>query len=206
MFRPQIGLVVTMLAMAGCVNNGSHFDRTTCLEQECIQRASLYGLSARNHAAAEALIRNQLQNQPILDKSDTIMVSTFVNLDRLEESSSLGRLISEHIATRLTQLGYPVVATRLRSQVGYVQDHGELMLSREVAKVAAVHSVQAVVTGTFTIADDRIYVNANMNIPGSRLVVSSYDYELPLPNYSDTTESISISKMSRTGTWKVVDK
>ena len=97
-----------------------------------------------NHRAVDAL----LANAP-LDAQHPVMVATLVQVDRLGESSRLGRIFSEQIAGRMVQRGVRVVELKLRDSVALQRDQGELLLSREVREVSQSHDAQAVVVGTY---------------------------------------------------------
>jgi uncharacterized lipoprotein YajG len=56
-----------------------------------------------------------------IDKNAPLLIATVVNIDSLSQSSRFGRLISEQVATRLTQQGYNVVEMKLRSNV-YIKE------------------------------------------------------------------------------------
>jgi hypothetical protein len=45
------------------------------------------------------------------------IIATLVNIDQLEQSSTLGRLISEQVASRMSQLGYGVLELKVRNGV-----------------------------------------------------------------------------------------
>ena len=66
-------------------------------------------LMASNHGAADALLL-----QVPLDPGAPVLVGTVVQLDRLDESSRLGRLVAEQLAGRLVQRGLRVTELRMR--------------------------------------------------------------------------------------------
>ncbi|WP_406622704.1 FlgO family outer membrane protein [Acidovorax sp. SDU_ACID1] len=66
-------------------------------------------LVALHHGAADALLQ-----QVALDPAQPVLVATVVQLDRLDASSRLGRLVSEQVAGRLAQRGLRVTELRLR--------------------------------------------------------------------------------------------
>ena len=70
-----------------------------------------------NHRAVDAL----LANAP-LDAQHPVMVATLVQVDRLSESSRLGRIFSEQIAGRMVQRGVRVVELKLRDSVAESQE------------------------------------------------------------------------------------
>lgn len=128
-----------------------------------------------NYDAADRL----LQNAP-LDPRRSVLVSTIVNVDRLHESSRLGRLFSEQIAGRLVQRGVPVTEVRLREQLALQPAHGELLLSRELREVSQAHDAQAVVVGTYAVSGAMVYVSLKLVNPLGNQVVAASDYALPM--------------------------
>lgn len=108
------------------------------------------------------------------------IVATLVNIDQLEQSSTLGRLISEQVASRMTQLGYGVLELKVRNGIYMKRNEGELLLTREIKEVATTHNAQAVVVGTYAESSNLVYVNLKIVNPASSVVLAAYDYALPL--------------------------
>ena len=130
-----------------------------------------------NHKAADALLR-KLHVE--LAKDNPVLVASFVNIDDLKDSSTFGRTVSEHFASRFNQKGYTTIELKLRTNVFIRQGSGELMLSREVAEISTKHQARAVVVGTYAVASSKVYLTARVvNVADGR-VLSSYDYSLPI--------------------------
>jgi TolB-like protein len=130
-----------------------------------------------NHRAVDAL----LDRAPLLlDAQHPIMVATLVNVDRLTESSRLGRIFSEQIAGRMVQRGLRVVELKLRDNVALQRDQGELLLSREVREVSQSHDAQAVVVGTYAASATTLYISLKLVTPTGNAVVAAHDYSLPM--------------------------
>lgn len=128
-----------------------------------------------NHRAVDAL----LANAP-LDAQHPVMVATLVHVDRLSESSRLGRIFSEQIAGRMVQRGVRVVELKLRDSVALQRDQGELLLSREVREVSRSHDAQAVLVGTYAVSVRSVYVSLKLVHPVGNVVVAAVDYTLPM--------------------------
>ena len=73
---------------------------------------------------------DRLLETAALDPRRSVLVATLVNVDRLQESSRLGRIFSEQIAGRLVQRGVPVAELRLREQLVLHPGQGELLQGR----------------------------------------------------------------------------
>lgn len=108
------------------------------------------------------------------------IVATLVNIDQLEQSSTLGRVISEQISSRLAQLGFGVVELKVRNGVYMKRNEGEFLLTREIKEVATAHKAQAVVVGTYAESASFIYVSLKMVNPATSMILAAYDYTLPL--------------------------
>ncbi|MBX9833973.1 MAG: hypothetical protein K2X78_13115 [Burkholderiaceae bacterium] len=128
-----------------------------------------------NHAAVDML----LQTAP-LDREHAVLVATLVNVDRLNESSRLGRIFSEQIAGRLVQRGYPVTELKLRDSVAMQREQGEMLLSRELREVSRAHDAQAVVVGTYAVSATILYVSIKLVKPDGNMVVAAHNYAVPM--------------------------
>jgi TolB-like protein len=128
-----------------------------------------------NHRATDALMQKVK-----LDPSQPVLVATLVDQEDLGESSRLGRLFSEHIASRLASQGARVVELKLREQLFMKQTTGALLLSREVRDVSQTHNAQAVVVGTYTSSGQTLYVSLKLVRPEGNTVMAAHDYALPL--------------------------
>ena len=120
-----------------------------------------------------------LANAP-LDAQHPVMVATLVQVDRLSESSRLGRIFSEQIAGRMVQRGVRVVELKLRDSVALQRDQGELLLSREVREVSQSHDAQAVVVGTYAASASALYISLKLVTPVGNTVVAAHNYAVPM--------------------------
>lgn len=107
-----------------------------------------------------------------------IGVTTFVNLDDMESTSSFGRVCSEQLLSELAMKGYEVVELRKGEALEFVQDKGEFMLSRSPALVKRTHSLGAILVGTYTSSEDRVYLNVRLIDPRSAMVLSAGSAEM----------------------------
>lgn len=130
-----------------------------------------------NYIAAERLIATAQRPIP---KDAPIVVATLVKLNNLSASSNLGRLISEHLSSRLTQLGFAVPELKLRGIIFVRAGSGELLLSNDVRDIAQSHHAQAVVVGTYAIGADVVYVHTELVDAITGNAISAYDYYIPM--------------------------
>lgn len=129
-----------------------------------------------NYQAIDRLIQ---QNKK-LSTQQPLLLATIVNIDKLESSSTMGRLITEQLSARLSQQGYQVIELKLRNSLYMKESQGELMLTRELKDVATTHNAQAVLVGTYAKGQAFVYINIKLVQPGTNLVLASTDYALPL--------------------------
>jgi TolB-like protein len=130
-----------------------------------------------NYAAAESLVNTAMG---ALDKSSPIIVATVVNIDNLEQSSTLGRSVSEQVASKLANMGYSVKEVKLRGTLFIKSSTGELLLSRELKDISALHKAQAVVVGTYSDAREYLYLNLKLVDANTNNIRSGYDYGIPV--------------------------
>jgi TolB-like protein len=130
---------------------------------------------ASNYKAADALLA-QLSGKLIADKP--LIMATVVNIDALEQTTTLGRLISEQISTRMAQGKMNMLEMKLRNSVYMKRNQGEMMLTREVNDMAITHKAQAVVVGSYAETSDMVFVNVKVIQPNTNYVLAAHDYAL----------------------------
>jgi TolB-like protein len=108
------------------------------------------------------------------------LVATLADINRLEQSSALGRLISEQLSSRFAQRGRTVVEMKLRNNVYVRNDQGEFLLTREIKELARAHNATAVVVGTYTDGNTFVFVSLKLIDPASGVILSAHDYALPM--------------------------
>lgn len=141
------------------------------------QDAETSGLTQANYAAVDKLMATPAI---VIDMKVPMLVATVVNIDSMTQSSRFGRLISEQIATRLTQLGFNVMEMKLRSNVYITEGTGELLLSRDVRDLSKTYNAQVVVVGNYAIAAGYAYLTLKVVSATDNRVVGAVNYVLPL--------------------------
>jgi len=172
------------LTLAGCETTPKPKVET----EPTYEQAQNHPLRAANYAALDELMRpakglqSSTSNRPG-DSSAPLIVATLANIDALVQSSTLGRVISEQLATRLTQTGHSVVELKVRNGIYMKRNEGEFLLTREIKEVAAAHKAEGVVVGTYAESAGFVHVSLKLVNPANNLVVSAYDYSLPLDKH-----------------------
>lgn len=140
------------------------------------QTAQSSEFTAANYAAVDKLVATPLT----IDKGAPLLVATLVNIDAMNQSSRLGRLVSEQVATRLTQHGYQVVEMKLRNNVYIREGTGELLLSRDVRDLSKNHQAHIVVVGSYAAAASYVYLTLKAVSVADNRVLAATNYLLPL--------------------------
>lgn len=172
MFLRVILTLALSLSLAAC----SSFN-CTILEKQLGAEENLINLAARiTDDLTQKAFPPLMPRQPDLP----ILSTTFVNNNDLKETSRFGRILQEHISSRLVQLGYTTKELKLRDTLLMREQSGETMLSRNVEDINAKQSLsaQAVLVGTYSYTDRIMYISARLINPKDRNIISSYDYRL----------------------------
>jgi len=136
------------------------------------------GLVKSGYTIADTLVS---QSKVPMGPNDAILVASFVNINNLQESSTLGRMLAEHVASRLSQRGCKVIDMRLSVAPVFMEEgKGAFVLSRNLREVCENHNASAVVVGTYGEALYGTYVSVRMVSPGDNAIISSADYGLVL--------------------------
>ena len=132
-------------------------------------------ITKRTYSATENLIE---KSQVVIDRGKPLLVTSIVNVNKLEESSGPGRMITEQISGRIVQLGYTTIEPKLRNSLS-IQGSGELILSRDVKLLKANYPAQAVVSGTYAIGSEQVHINLKLIELSESRILSSVDYVIP---------------------------
>lgn len=122
-----------------------------------------------------------------------IGITTFVNIDDLNNTSTFGRMYGEQLMSELAMRGYDVVELRHADALQFLNNTGEFALSRDLGHVRKSHNLGGVVVGTYTVSPLRVYVNARLVDPSSSVILSAGSVEM-----SKTEE---IARMLRAGSF-----
>jgi TolB-like protein len=173
MRKALIALASAML-LAGCAANDYWYNWWSYGEGWFDGRSTFVDA---NHAATDALVRSF----PVEEWGKTpIIVATVVDVDNLDASSTMGRMITEQVASRLASLGYAPFELKLPGNLYVRAPSGELMLSREVTRVAQQHNAPVVIVGTYGRARYTVYVSLKaVQVSDSRILAGN-DYAIPI--------------------------
>ncbi|MFA6498654.1 MAG: FlgO family outer membrane protein [Desulfurivibrionaceae bacterium] len=134
-------------------------------------------LQSKINQLGKALIANASE---VLVDEYVVAVSTFVSLDNLYATSSLGRFLGEQLLSTLQQAGLEVIEVRKTPGMMVSPYHGEYALSRSMDEISLVQTAQAVVVGTYAVAGQEIFINARLLRNNDNRVLSSASLVLPI--------------------------
>jgi TolB-like protein len=163
--------VLAVLGLQGCASNPV----STYYYGDRTGGGARTDLIEVNERATDALLLHA-----VLDANQPVLVATLVNVDRLNESSRLGRIFSEQIAGRMVQRGLRVTEVKLRESLVLHRDQGELLLSREAREVSQAQNAQAVVVGTYAMSASVLYLSLKLVNPMGNQVVAAHSYAVPV--------------------------
>ncbi len=155
------------------------------LVEPTYEEARNHPLRQANYAATDELFKRMAvpvygsSNRPGSEEAPLI-VATLANIDALEQSSTLGRVISEQVASRVAQMGRSVVELKVRNSIYIKRNEGEFLLTREIKEVASAHKAQGVIVGTYAESASFVHVTLKLVDPSTSYVLAAYDYSLPL--------------------------
>ena len=103
----------------------------------------------------------------------TVAVTTFVDLDNFNETSSFGRYVAEDLGMELFKLGFRLREIRQRIRINITPEVGEVALTREASAIMQNAQVDAVVTGAYSRFGNQVVVNARLIDVDTGRVVSA---------------------------------
>jgi hypothetical protein len=116
------------------------------------------------------------------DSALPVLYATTVDLNDFDSTTNFGRLVSESLATALTQhwRNKVIKMTLRQGQVPIVPRQGEFLLSREAQEVASDYNAGAVLVSTYSVALDKVYINIELVNVNHNAVVASTMFWVPL--------------------------
>jgi hypothetical protein len=164
-----VTLGIALLAVSGCSDfNGTRLEPVLGGEVNLVKLGD---------TVAEALVAKM---KPPLLPHQAILVTTVVNNDKLGQTTSFGRSFQNNIAAGLVARGYAVKEVKLRKDMLIKADQGEFMLTRNLRELAGTQQAQAVVVGTYTLANRVMYLSIHLVNPLDQRIRASYDDRIVL--------------------------
>jgi len=141
-------------------------------------------LIATSYQAVDTLLE---RSRARLDKDARVLVATYVDLDDMTQTGSFGRLSGELVSSRLAQQGYASVNLNIREKaLAVMEKKGQFMLSRDIDKLSTKYEGDAVLVGTYTVADTEterdevVYATLRLVDSKTRETIGAIDYQMPI--------------------------
>lgn len=176
-FRFQLSrlIVATVLVFLLFLNNGCSSFNCTRLENILGANTNLIDFS---YTIADNLAKRALP--PLIPRHPEmpIIVTTFVDNNDLQQTSRFGRVLQEHITSRLVQIGYTVREMKLSNTINIEPKSGETILSRNLAQLKEGQEAQAILAGTISRTNRVLYISARLINPVNNNILATDDYQL----------------------------
>ena len=117
-------------------------------------------------------LSTQIMQNRKLDTNKPVLITWFVRLDKLKETSEFGRVVGESLINELSNRGFNVIEFRGQMAVS-INDQGEYFISRKPHEIKSQIPNTYIVVGTYSRQGGRIILNARVidNITGK--IISS---------------------------------
>lgn len=124
-----------------------------------------------------SLATQMMQNQKI-STDKPVLITSFVRLDQLKETSEFGRVVGESLINELSNRGFNVIEYRGQMAVS-INDKGEYFISRKPHEIKNTIPNTYIVVGTYSRQVGKIILNARIidNISGKVITSARATYK-----------------------------
>lgn len=179
------GIVITALTLlGGCSNVAMIESRERYVMNEQLKVAPSQTTAGRFNAQMIFMADQIERNVDRKSLENTFIVTSFTNLNKLSETTPFGRLVAENLIHELQVRKWKVFEVRLTKDV-VINETGEFSLSRDIKKLREVYKVGGILTGTYSVANDHVIVNARIIDIDTGLVASSAQVHMPVNWFTD---------------------
>jgi hypothetical protein len=162
------------LTVAGCM-----LDSQTPATSSVTLGAAPYGrgaLGTLTYRAVDLL----LAGAPEVTPTTPLLVGSISDAQHVDHTSTLGNIVSDMIRTRIAQDGHTTQEIRLRSAVAFNQGEGEFLFSRNRRALMAPANAAAIVTGTYAVGSEMLYISLKLVSATDARIISGADFVVPL--------------------------
>ena len=121
-----------------------------------------------------------LAGAPDVTAQTPLIVASVSDVRDVESTSPFGNIVADMVRTRLAQDGRAPSELRLRNAVSFKKGEGEFLLSRDRRALMKPQNAAGIVTGTYAVAADRVYVSLKLVSAADARILSGADFEAPL--------------------------
>ncbi len=186
---------VLLSALFACTNSATYPARSP-LYMERIEPRQRYVVEEPLHIQQSNSVAGRFNAQMIfladqlernIDRKNldnTYIVTSFSNLNKLSETTPLGKLVAENLIHELQVRKWKVFEVRLNKDV-VLNDAGEYSVSREIQKLQESSKIGGIITGTYSVAENHVIINARVIDISTGMVTSSGQIHLPGSWFTD---------------------
>ena len=122
-------------------------------------------------------LATQMMRNKKMDTTKPVLITSFVRLDELKETSEFGRIVSESLIDELSNRGFNIIEFRGQLAVS-LNDKGEYFISRKTHKIKNKIPNTYIVVGTYSRQYGKVMLNARVidNITGKIISNSRATY------------------------------
>jgi len=107
-------------------------------------------------------IDDLLDQHPYPEDLDRVLVSTVVDINDVGRTTMFGRVISECLSSRLTQVDKDVIHATVRSDQMLVRQDGQFLLSREARNLAMDYNARTALVSTYAVMDKTVILSLKL--------------------------------------------
>lgn len=122
------------------------------------------------------------RNVDINNKNRPTVVTSLSHLDNLNETSTFGRLVSEHLLHELLVRGWSVNDIRTTQDL-IINPEGEFALSRDIKRLRSAMPAENVVAGSYSITGDGILLTVRVIDFSSGRILSSAETRFKIDSF-----------------------
>jgi hypothetical protein len=185
-----LGLLL-LLGVAGC--EGLNRPDATSSRTPPAQEAGAGSFGALTYRAVDRM----LDFTPIVTPATPLVVATIADVQNLDRSSALGNITADLIRSRLVQRGMTVSEVRLRTAMRLSPVEGEMMLSREARLLARAPDAAAILTGTYAVGLQHVWISLKLISRADSRVIAAADFAVP--RFGDVDGLLSADAAPRMG-------
>jgi hypothetical protein len=103
-----------------------------------------------------------LAQHPFPEDIDRVLVSTVVDVNDVRATTMFGRVASECLSSRLTQVNKDVIHATVRSDNMLVRSEGQFLLSREVRNLAMDYNARTALVSTYAVTEHSVILSLKL--------------------------------------------
>ena len=107
-------------------------------------------------------IDDLLAQHPNPEDLDRVLVSTVVDINDVGRTNMFGRVLSECLSSRLTQVNKDVIHATVRTDQMLVRQDGQFLLSREARNLATDYNARTALVSTYAVTKDVVFLSLKL--------------------------------------------